>query len=325
MCMKGVFSNKRTMGMDIRGVMKKSVQRIVWGVWVFLGMPMAHALIEFVDSYETDSSANYSLVTDGFPDGTVTFGYDYTNDGVPLAPRSAPGAGKGLRMTVNDLMAEPEAFTAYFKPPITYSSYKVEVDVYMAYQGVAGVTEFATVGVGGNGSNFNQFQFPTSGSGAFISFSGDGGSSSDYRWYRNASLTPSGDTASNLIPNTHPSYLGHGSDNNSPFFNALFPGGSAPGAPGNRWTTVMIDVNNGAIGFYFDGSKAFEGTYEGSLSGLVSLGLSDIFASLDDGSVYTLYDNLRISTAVPEPSGITLMGMGAVFALMRHRVRRWTK
>lgn len=288
----------------------------------FLAAGLAgRSAIDFVDPFEVESSSSYSLVTDGLADGTVTFAYDYVAQGIPAAPHSNPGDRHGLRMTVNDARASTEAFTLFWNNPVNLSEYTVEVDVYMGYSGFLGSTEFATVGVGGSGVMFNQFENPTAGSGVYASFSGDGGSQRDFTWYRDASVTPPGDPDSGLIPTTHPSYNGHGSDNSHSFFQGLFPGGTNPGAPGNLWTTLGIQVRPGQVEFLMDGQTVFQGSVQGSLPGLISLGLVDVFASVDPGTVFTLFDNLRVQSAVPEPSGAFLLIFGGVVFGFRHRYR----
>jgi hypothetical protein len=43
------------------------------------------------DDFEADSSANYTIIDDGTPDGTQDFAFDYVAAGIPLAPRSTAG------------------------------------------------------------------------------------------------------------------------------------------------------------------------------------------------------------------------------------------
>jgi hypothetical protein len=330
-------------GWEIFIIMKFRLTQILASVAIALaGGSMASASIILSDSYESYASANditgagtsgnYTVVNDGSPNGTVNFGFNYVAAGIPLAPRSAPGTTNGLRFTANDSAVVEDAWTAFHNTSVS-GSYKLTVDVWMNYGIASGSTEHAHVGVGGNGTTFNSVFTPVSGSGAFIAFTPDGGSGSDYRWFRDAANTPVGDLSSTTLPNSHPSYLGRGSNNTGAFFSSLFPRrpGVGPdglnpldvvGSPGNRWTTVGITVldDSKTISFEFDGIETFRGTYAGNFDGLASLGLADTFTSVDAGTVFTLYDNLTV-VAVPEPSTFALLAPVAAGAWMIRRRR----
>jgi hypothetical protein len=281
------------------------------------------AAVVISDSFESNTAADYTVVNDGTPNGTTNFNFNYIGAGIPLAPRSAPGSTGGLRMTANDSATAVDALTAFHKTSVAAPNYILTVDVYMAFSVASGSTEYAHVGVGGNGTIFNSVFTPISGSGSFIAFTGDGGSASDYRWYRDAANTPIGETDSTTLPNTHPSYLGNGSNNTNAFYTTLFPLGSrtAPsvaGSPGNMWTTVKIEVNSGTISYFFNNTLTFQGQYAGNFNGFASLGISDPFTSVDTGHVFTLYDNLSVEV-VPEPGSLAFLGLGAVSLLRRRR------
>ena len=248
------------------------------------------------DGFESDSSSSYTVVDDGTPNGTSDFQFDYIAAGIPLAPRSAAGDTRGLRFTANDSAGAADGLTAYHNTSVGASRYILTVDVFVAFDSsTSGTTEHAHVGIGANTSTWNQLFSPISGSGAFIAFDGDGGSISDYRWFRDPNNTPTNETDNTTLPNTHPSYLGHGSNNTGTFFQSLFP--NTNGSPGNIWTTVTIDVDNtiGQISFFFDGVLTFQGDFDNAFDGLVSLGYCDVFSSVDPGTQFVVYDNLEVS------------------------------
>ncbi len=254
----------------------------------------------FSDSFETDTSADYTVANDGTPDGTQAFAFDYVAAGIPLAPRSGAGDLGGLRLTANDTIGSSDALTAFHNTAVVEDRYRVTVDVWSNYMGATGSTEFAHVGVGGDGATTNSLFLPITGSGAYIAFTGDGGSSSDFRWFRDAGNSPVGDGDSTTLPNSHPSYLGHGSNGSGAFFQALFPSppSTDAGSPGNIWTTLEIVVDNtaGVISFSFDGQLTFRGDFLNDFNGQVSLGHADVFSSLSMSNNFTLYDNLLVES-----------------------------
>lgn len=274
------------------------------------------------DNFEVDSSGDYTIVDDGTPNGTQTFAFDYVAAGIPLAPRSSVGDVGGLKLTANDTATATDAWTCFHNTAINALQYKLTVDVYMNFTGTSGTTEHAHVGVGGNGTTFNSVFSPISGSGAFLAFTGDGGSGSDYRWFRSPANTPPGDTANTTLPNSHPSYLGHGSNNSGAFFQALYPSppSTIAGSPGNIWTTVEIYVDNvkGLISFFMHGELVFQGEFAGTFNGLASLGLADTFTSVSPSTIFTVFDNLEVEilpmgltpTAI---FGLNLRGAGSFF------------
>ena len=163
------------------------------------GAAQAQNSILFTDDFETNSSTNYTVVDDGFPDGTQSFAHDYSTDGIPSAPRSAGGSTRGLKLTANDMAGNADAWTLFHDTPVTSDHYFVIVDVWMNYGTFGPSTEFAHVGVGGNGTTFNSMASPISGSGMFMAFDGDGDHATlDYAMYRDASVTPMG-LASGLL------------------------------------------------------------------------------------------------------------------------------
>ncbi len=250
------------------------------------------------DNFEADTSADYIIVDDGSADGTQTFAYDYVAAGIPLAPNSVAGDTGGLKLTANDTAGASDAWTLFHTTPIDADFYVLSVDVWMNFASGAGTTEFAEVGVGGDSVTYNSVFLPIEGSGAFIAFTGDGGSSSDFRWFRAVPNTPAGETDNTTLPNSHPSYLGHGSNGSGSFFQSLFPAppSTVAGSPGNIWTTVRIEVDNlnGQISFYFDDVLTFQGDFANDFNGFASLSVADVFSSVSTANNFTLYDNFRV-------------------------------
>ena len=200
------------------------------------------------DDFEVDTSADYTVVDDGTPDGTVTFAFDYVAAGIPLAPNSQPGDTGGLRFTANDTAGASDAFTAFHNvlipdaPRVTLT-----VDVYMGFDAGA-TTEYAHIGIGGNGVNPNTVFSPISGSGTFVAFTGDGGSgSSDYRYFVETQTTTT---------TSDPSYLAGSGSNFAQLYQDIYP--NTNGSPSNIWTTVTVEWINGRIIYSLDGTPIID-------------------------------------------------------------------
>lgn len=269
------------------------------------------------DDFETNSSSDYRIVWDGSIDGTVAYGYDYIAAGIPLAPRSTAGQRQGLRLTANDSAGEADAVTVFHNTALT-GSYQLLVDVYMGVTGTAGTTEHAHIGVAGDGTTLNQLFSPISGSGHFVAFTGEGGSSSDYRHYvPGVGPVASGDA----------SYLNDLNTTNATgdTYQALFP--SPPqdyvGSPGNSWTTLLVDVDAGAglITYSLDGATGMTPIIQTAAvvtDGQVSLGYGDLFSSVADPfqAQFVIYDNLQV---VPEPATLGLLAIASAVLVRRRR------
>ncbi|QNN20848.1 hypothetical protein HED60_00710 [Planctomycetales bacterium ZRK34] len=277
------------------------------------------ALIE--DDFEADTSSNYTIVDDsnaasgdGTADSTSTFAFDYIAAGIPLAPNSTAGDTGGLLFTVNDSAGEADHIAAFNNTSITATNYRLQVDMYMRVEiGQSGSTEMAHVGVAGSSSDYISIFTPVVTNGHFISITGEGGSSSDYRHsVPSIAAVPSGDS----------SYLDPAQTTNASgtLYQSLFPSTDFPGSPGNVWTTLTIDVTPTTVTYSLDGTPIIQATTEVS-SGLISLGYTDPFTSV--GPHYVIYDNLsvtEISGAVPSPSSAAVFGLlGAVGCLLRRR------
>ncbi len=270
------------------------------------------------DSFDSDTSANYTIVDesnaasgDGTPDSTIAFAFDYSTVGIPIAPRTIGSSTLGLRIAANETENDagaPDHITAFNKISVT-GSYRLTVDMYMGVEAAGGTTEFSLIGVAGNSMDFNSIFSPIAGSGHFLAMTGDGGSGSDYRH-----STP--DTPA--VPGGDASYLNstNTTDATGDIYQAIFPGGDFAGSPGNRWTTLTIDVvAGGNVTYSLDGTPIIQTATE-STDGLVSLGYSDVFSSV--GPHFVVFDNLDVSV-IPEPSAAMLALLGLSFVARRRR------
>lgn len=273
------------------------------------------------DNFEVDSSASYTLLDDGnapsgdgTPDSESDFNFDYIAAGIPLAPNSTAGDTGGLRFAANETGDDAGAadhISAFHTTSVSADAYVLTVDMYMSVDLTAsGTTEFAKIGVASDASDFNSIFTPIAGVGHFLSMTGDGGSSSDFRHFTpGATSVPSGDS----------SYLNSTNTTNATgdTYQAIFQGGDFPGSPGNRWTTVKVTVTPSSLTYSLDGTPIIRTATEAS-DGLVSLSYADVFGSV--GPHFVVYDNLNV-TEIPEPASLTMLALGLLGACSRRNRR----
>ncbi len=285
------------------------------------------------DDFETDTSADYTVVNLNDPgpnDGTVTFAFDYIAAGIPLAPRSDAGDKGGLKFTANDTTDDPfdDVWTAFHNTALP-ANVKLTVDMYIGVTGFSGTTEYAHVGIGGDGTTVNAIFSPISGSGDFIAFNGDGDVTSDYRWSR-PDATGDRDTVSGSGETLDPSYWAGGSDASLPLYQEIFPATDFPGSPGNVWATIELTTFEGTTAIAVNGTTIIAGpAVQGGgilAAGLASLGYGDVFSSVAQPaqSQFGIFDNLTVEesfSVIPEPSSLLLLGLGTI-GLTTYRRKR---
>ncbi|MCA9235036.1 MAG: PEP-CTERM sorting domain-containing protein [Planctomycetales bacterium] len=295
----------------------KFTPRLLLGALLLAGVSDNAKAAIIADDFEVDSSANYTVVANG-TDGVATFGWDYIAAGIPLAPNSTAGDTGGLMLTANTSQEVEEARTAYNNTAVTASKFQLSVDVWMNVNiQSSGTTEFGHVGVAGDGVTVNSLFSPITGSGHFVAFTGEGGSSSDFRHSTPTTLA---------VPSGDPSYLNSTNTTNATgdTYQAIFtnPPYEFAGSPGNAWATLTITAVAGQkITYAFNGTPIIRTDFDGSDGNLVSLGLGDLFTSIaPPGTQFTVYDNLTVS-AIPEPAsvGLSLLALAGLAAARRRR------
>ena len=137
-----------------------------------IGLGSAQAGLVFVD--DLSSGAAWSVAGDA--DSNSTFGYDYSADGIPSAPN---GSGTtGLKLEANLANGVAAQVAAVRSLGFSGTPYRVTFDMWTNFSIADGSsTEFSGGGVGHDGVTAGR-------SGAVLLVTGDGGSSRDYRLYK---------------------------------------------------------------------------------------------------------------------------------------------
>ncbi len=273
------------------------------------------------DDFDTDTSANYATTATG--DAAVVFLFDYSTMGIPSAPNSTGGTTLGVRFEANLTAGASNAITLHTNQTFT-GDHVVKFDTWVNANGPfpgggGGPTEFITCGVGGDGATVNQGG--SSGIGAWFAATGEGGSSRDYRGYKDsgeqfaASGQYAAGTTSAAQNNWDPLYAGFGSIDvgNLPVQGANVggptqqTGTSNVGSVGFAWheVTIFVDADGGtggatSVNWAIDGITV--ATLDAGIGsafvsdGHVTIGYMDIFTSISDNPMlsFGLIDNLRV-------------------------------
>ena len=290
------------------------------------------------ESFDTDTSANWNILTSS-ADTSVAFGFDYSTVGVPASPNGG-GSTLGLRLAANiDAPGTVEAITLTPKGYSFSGTYQMTFDMWINANGPfpaggTGSTEFLTAGIGHDNATVN---LGTTGSGGWFAVSGEGGSSRDYRAYKNAGeqfaesgqfFAGTSSASGGAHNNSDPYYAAFGGIDvgaTLPAQAALHPnqtGVTAVGSPGFAWHAFKVTVSGTTARWEIDGlpiaqlDATIGNTFP--LSGNISLGYMDIFTSVSDNPAtsFGLIDNLFV---IPEPSTLALGLLAAAGLWLRRR------
>lgn len=309
--------------------MKKQILTIVAGI---LGVSAAslQAQVIFSDPMESGDAWTVNATTDTQHE----FGWDYSALGLPSAPNSGDGSTLGLVMTANMTEGAANELNAVVTDLNMSGQYTVKFDFWINANGPfpgggSGSTEFIGGGVGMNGGDAGR-------DGASLIATGEGGSSRDWRLYKdkNEQFIESGQYNPALSSN-------NASD---PLLSSTFPGHEAPalqqagfpqqtgavqdGSAGMAWRemAIVVDSDAGTARFSVDG--LWIGTVDANVgdavetSGGVGVIYADLFSSISDNPDLSggVVDNFVVM--VPEPTSGALALMGGLGMLLMSRRRK---
>jgi hypothetical protein len=280
-------------------------------------MPSVASAQFFVEDFEFDPSAQWSVNDPALSDILVDFHYDYSLIGVPPAPN---GTGtRGLKLTANN---SGGVFSGFSVSPTGLSlpaDYRVSFDLWQNYVGPlgpggSGSTQLSTFGVETAG-NVGVWTAQNPKESVTFGVILDGGSASDFRAYSSAAPTsyPSGDAVylapSGAINNSDAYYSGFTSQAAPAAQVLLYPGQTGAtdtGEPAFAWRRVQIEVRNGLVTWSIDNLAISVVDLAGlSLGGSnIHFGHSDTNASSstdpnDTALNVTLIDNILVVSPIP--------------------------
>lgn len=309
----------------------------------FIATPaVASGQVLYLDNFDSSTAADYIIRQD--PDTLATFGYNYSADGIPEAPRSAltgataPTQGVKFQANYSDATGTAAALNISPAGRSFTGEYRLRFDVWLNAngpfpEGGTGSTEFITGGVGTTAAGVQKST--TGATGAWFAADNEGNSGIDYRAYLNSALQ--GPTSTVY---TAPDSDGINRRNaNNPYYHTAFPGGQmAPQSQQDAYAQQTGALKPGTIGFgwhEFEVSKIGDDV-EWMIDGLsiarftdptlagdnVFVGYWDVFASISDNPAlsFGVVDNIRVEV-IPEPTSLSLAALGGLVLLGRRRRR----
>jgi hypothetical protein len=283
------------------------------GTCLLVSLP-AYSAPLFSDNFDADTSASWNVNTSS-ADTSATFAFDYSTLGISASPNGG-GSTLGLRLAAN--IAEPTSTEAITLSPMGQSfsgTYQLSFDLWMNYTiGGDAPTEYFTAGIGYDNTTVNHGH--VSGSGGWFGADGDGGSSRDYRAYKNATeqLAESGQFSAGITSDAQDSSNSYYDSFGNIDVTALSLGGSQMGTTqvgslGFEWHEIVITVDGVTALWEIDGIPIAEldPTIDIAfpLSGNISIGYMDIFSSVAAPSAFAfaVIDNVVVCSVTVDTDG----------------------
>lgn len=261
----------------------------------------------YTETFETDATSRWTL-NNGPSDGVADFFYDYSQVGVPPAPRSS-GTTRGLRLQVNQTSAVFGGLSVSPNGQSFSGNYRLRFDLWQNFNGPlpdggSGSTQITGGGVGTAGTSA-QWPGGTQDS-VWFATTADGGSSVDYRAYSPAAGTGYGDASgvfaagagTGVRTEAHPYYAEFGRESAPEAQLSLYPdqaGESYRGSQGFRWHDVVIEKLADQVNWYVDGLI------------LASVSLTNV--TLGGGNILLVYSDINTSVSADVNAPYMLFGL----------------
>lgn len=263
---------------------------------------VAPAQVVFSDNFEDPAqAAGWSFLKRSAlgplgPDSNAIYSIDTAVpvDGVTV-PALNGTSSKALYLDVNRNAAEGASIEAITGVPTVTdlgSAYELEFDMFFNYS--SGATTMLFVAAVGHNGTTPWLQNTGNAPGYYFGSTADGSSATtDYRYWRNVTLQPTGTGAQGTGTGLW--------DNNNPFYQALLPNPPYPvaGAPGRVWTKVRV-VRNGAYAALLFNDKVAMAINDSTVpGGQPLLGMIDPAVSPSPAGMFVLADNVVVRKLDP--------------------------
>lgn len=315
-------------------------------------------------SWTINSWVGGTTASGGSAANAANFFFDYSSVGIPAAPNSAGGSTRGLKLQANitgtgPTSGLPPGISVSPTGQSFNGDYSLRFDWWTNF--IGNTTGGISNAGGGSGSTqLSTFGILTSGTVAnyvgssdcvFYGATPDGASAADYRAY--SVTAQSGYQTGTIGVNSQNVFAAGSQQNTNVYYATPFPGGrTAPliqqtsypltqtgttvvGTPSFTWNDVLIEKNGDTITWTVNGSLLATTSTSGfatpTRGNNILFGQADTSVGAGTPSAtfqavdFTLIDNVRVVSAVPEPTSLMLVAGAAAGALplvIRWRRRR---
>jgi len=313
------------------------------GLFLSTLAPTFGQVLYYGDDFDAGTSGSSWTALLSHADASANFAFDYNSIGIPSAPKSTGGTTIGMRFLANQSAGVQQGISASPNGQSFTTDFRMSFDMWLNYNGPLlgggnGTTQIGSFGWGTSGASV---QWSGASSSIMFGATGDGGATQDYRLYRNNALvSPVTSPGTYAAGNTTTPDSRNASD---PYYTSKFPSVSAPAAQlslypaqtgstaagqlGFAWHDVVIEKTGSTLTWSVDGFLMATTSASGAtLSGdNILFGLFDINAAssteVNDFLITAIYDNVRVTAVVPEPSTWAIAGICGGAALLS-RIRR---